>query len=864
MTLQKVGGEFLVNTQTANDQRAPTITGLPNGGFVVSWYDESRTLGDASGASIKAQVFDAGGAKVGTEFLVNTQTEYFQSAPTITGLANGGFVVSWQDLSGTLGDPYGSSIKAQIFGAGGAKIGAEFLVNTKTFESQFDPTITGLANGGFVVSWQDYGGTPGESSYWIVKAQVFDGSGAKIGSEFLVNTQTASDKRAPTIAGLANGGFVVSWTDTSGTLGDTSGSSVKAQIFGAGGAKIGAEFLVNTQTANNQSVPTITGLANGGFVVSWEDHSGTLSDASGFSIKAQIFGADGARMGGEFLVNTQTANDQYVPTITGLANGGFVVSWTDGSGTLGDSSASSIKAQVFDAGGAKIGGEFLVNTQTVLAQYLPTITGLANGGFVVSWYDYGGTLGDASGTSVKAQIFALEEDPANHAPVITSDGGGDSAAISLAEDGLAVTTVAAEDVDSDARTYAISGGADAGLFGINAATGALAFLVEPDFEAPADFGGDNIYEVIVSASDGFKSDTQALTVTVTDVIHGNIVNGTEADDIINTKRAPPGQPKATALDDLIYGLGGKDVIDGGAGADQMRGGLGDDKFTIDNAGDQAIEAFNEGNDQVSASVTFTLGDNVENLTLTGTIAIDGTGNSLANKLTGNAAANTLTGNDGADQLKGMAGNDVLWGGAGADNLDGGAGADEMHGGADNDSYTVDDLGDAVIEAAGEGTDTVKAAVSFVLGANIEKLTLTGSANIDGTGNDLANSIKGNAGNNVLTGGGGKDTLTGGLGADTFVFGPPLTSAADKIIDFEHGVDHICIQLSDYGFSPGSLPPDRLASSSFATLYGAQFFYDATRKTLYWDPDGALWNHSPVAVATFHAAPNLTAEDFVII
>ena len=118
---------------------------------------------------------------------------------------------------------------------------------------------------------------------------------------------------------------------------------------------VGSEFLVNTQTAGGQSNPTITGLTNGGFVVSWADFSSTLGDSSDASIKAQVFAADGTKVGSEFLVNTQTANQQYLPTITGLRNGGFVVTWQDLSGTLGDSRDYSCKAQVFGADGIKVG-----------------------------------------------------------------------------------------------------------------------------------------------------------------------------------------------------------------------------------------------------------------------------------------------------------------------------------------------------------------------------------------------------------------------------------------------------------------------------------------------------------------------------
>jgi len=198
----------------------------------------------------------------------------------------------------------------------------------------------------------------------------------------------------------------------------------------------------------------------------------------------------------------------------------------------------------------------------------------------------------------------------------------------------------------------------------------------------------------------------------------------------------------------LIGLAGNDTLDGGAGVDSLVGGLGNDLYIIDNIGDVVVEAAASGTDTVQSSLTYTLATNFENLTLTGTTAINGTGNTDANYLLGNSAANTLLGLDGNDTL------------------DGGAGIDSLVGGIGNDLYVVDNLADVVVETAASGTDTVQSSVTWTLGAYVENLTLTGVGAINGTGNTDNNSITGNGGNNLLSGGVGNDSLDGGAGNDT--------------------------------------------------------------------------------------------------
>jgi hypothetical protein len=141
--------------------------------------------------------------------------------------------------------------------------------------------------------------------------------------------------------------------------------------------------------------------------------------------------------------------------------------------------------------------------------------------------------------------------------------------------------------------------------------------------------------------------------------------------------------------DVLSGGSGDDTLDGGAGADKMHGGLGDDVFIADNASDQVVEAPDSGTDVVQTSVTYSLANvsNVENLVLTGSAAIDGTGNGLVNTINGNSAANSISGGAGADYIVAASGADTVSGGNGADSIFGGNGNDPLNGNGGDDRIT---------------------------------------------------------------------------------------------------------------------------------------------------------------------------------
>ena len=239
--------------------------------------------------------------------------------------------------------------------------------------------------------------------------------------------------------------------------------------------------------------------------------------------------------------------------------------------------------------------------------------------------------------------------------------------------------------------------------------------------------------------------------------------------------------KAGTGNDDLTGGDGNDTLNGGTGADLLIGGKGNDTYVVDNVGDVIAESLNSGIDTVESSITWILRANLENLTLQGTTAINGTGNNLNNIITGNTGNNTLNGGLGNDTLIGGLGNDSLIGGAG------------------NDSYYVDSTADIITESVGQGLDSVfSTAATYTLSANVENLTLEGTTAINGTGNTLNNIITGNTADNVLTGGTGADTLIGGAGNDSYY----VDNTADIITEnLNEGTDTVFSSAATYTLTP---------------------------------------------------------------
>jgi Ca2+-binding RTX toxin-like protein len=334
-----------------------------------------------------------------------------------------------------------------------------------------------------------------------------------------------------------------------------------------------------------------------------------------------------------------------------------------------------------------------------------------------------------SGSLNATDTFALSIQNVNDAPTVAAPIADQTAA----EDSaftltLPGTTFADEDaIHADVLTY------DATLANGSPLPTWLSFNpTTRTFSGTPGVGDSGTLQIAVAATDsGNLSVSDQFALVISGPLPITIV-GTAGNDILTGGR---GDDTLTGLagNDTLTGGEGHDLLDGGTGTDTIAGGTGNDTYIVDVSGDVVTELTNEGTDTVQSAITYTLGANVENLTLTGAANLNGTGNALDNILAGNSGINVLTG------------------------------------GAGNDTYIVG-AGDTVVEQAGGGIDTVQSAVAWTLSLNVENLTLTGTANINGTGSSGNNVLTGNSGNNTLDSGSGNDTVDGGAGNDSLLGG----------------------------------------------------------------------------------------------
>ena len=582
-----IGGEFRVNTYTTNVQQYSWIAALAGGGYVVTWSSIGQDGGDYG---IYGQRYTAAGAADGSEFRVNTYTNGPQLASSAAALAGGGFVITWTSAGP---DDSGFGVYGQRYTSAGAADGSEFRINTFIVGDQGIPTVAGLAGGGFVVTWTSLGQ---DGSGQGVYGQRFTAAGAADGSEFRINAVTAADQIFPSIAALTDGGFVVTWSSVGQ---DGSSYGVYGQRYTSAGAADGSEFRVNAVTAGNQVHSSIAAMADGGFVVTWSSDG---QDGSGSGIYGQRYTAAGAADGGEFRVNTFTTGNQFHSSVAALADGGFVVTWSsDGQ----DGSGSGIYGQRYTAAGVADGNEFLLNETTSGSQSQFTwprqgVTQLAGGQLVATWHGNG--TGDADG--VFARQFSLVP---NIAPMADLNGAGTGidAAASWTEGGggaLLAPAIAISDADNANLTGAtvtigtgfvagdllrmsggLSGTTASGItFSYNAGTGVMTLsgtASVADYQAA-------LATLSFKSSNNDPGTARDITVVVNDgaassaVAHINLAVTATNDAPINGVSGPQLGNVGRSIDFAVANGNGLTVSDADAGAGIVRVKLATDSATM--------------------------------------------------------------------------------------------------------------------------------------------------------------------------------------------------------------------------------------------------------------------------------------------
>ena len=768
--IYKLGGETLVNNQYAlGSHMKPVITALKNGGWVVTWQYRSST---SSEWDVYQQSYDREGRPGPINLLpVNTSTSDDQYAPTVAALDDGGWVVTWMDSASGLPDIYQARFSAN--GVLDTKVKGN-LVNSVTTGYQIDSSVAGLADGGWVVTWSSLNQVSGTSSNDIFQ-QRYDKYGNAVappaGSDGSVNTYTSYSQEKSKVAALSTGGWVVAWQSNDyGT-----NNNIRARVFTDGA---GSSVIAVATGDSSETDAAVTALKNGRFVVTWR------SEGQGIYLK--IFDNTGAAKTAAIQVYAST-NEQTKSSVTMLADGSFLVTWAEA-----DGSGAGIYQRHFGADGTALSARSRVNTTTADAQDLPQVTALpANPqdpgdiGWVVTWQS---ANQDGLSYGVYQQQFKATSSNVFVGGALSDTIGG---------------TTGADTLNGGEGADKLTGGA-----------GDDTYYVDDPNDIVVELPGEGT-DTVISSANSYVLAANVEILRAADGMNGITLVGNDlANSIVGSNGGDMLSGGSGSANDTLVGGLGNDMLDGGAGADSLVGGAGDDMYFIDGGSDVIVEGQNEGSDTIVTGLNYTLaaGAYVENLLGSGSVGLKLQGNEFDNAITGTTA------------------NDTLTGGLGHDTLDGSIGTDSLVGGAGDDTYRMFDKNDVVVELANQGTDTIVVSFDYTLagGAYVENLSGAGSVGLKLQGNEFDNAVTGTTANDTLTGGLGHDTLDGGTGVDSLVGGAGddtyyVDNTGDTVVEATGGGNDTIITGASYTLGAGvSVETLRSTASTAVQLQGNEF------------------------------------------
>ena len=750
-----------------------------------------------------------------TDFTANTNLTGTQNDPVITQLANGNVLISWVDLDNTAGSAGGSAtgtdVIGRIFDPLGNAVTGEIRLNVfYNADDEQDPEITALANGGFMVVYED-NGTDNNIGYQTYSAAgvlvnggniLDDAVGGAVPNSPAVASATLTTAMTAYVVNNADGSedvFVRSYNPDLNTQG-----AAAQKLFGFVGAGENVGGIGLTALSNNNFALAI-GNRNAGddqIILNILDSAGAtvnsatispgvelnaveiagltggnvaivFSNVTSGTIVAAVYSSTAVQVRNSFQVSNLTGS-QNGPSICALADGGFVVVWDDDTN-------SDIRGQRFDSTGLSVGSEFIIDTSGT--QSAPSVVGLADGRFQITWLEDG---------DIRSEIYDGRDAP-NNPGVYTPDQW--------------VVGTVGDDVFTPAGNAEITHGWD-GNDVITESGGTRQYY--------GDAGDDTIIVVSTINSDlhdggSGSGDTISWSAVAETGATFDLLAGTAADTSANVEVMVNFEHlNGTNNRDIILGTNGVNILQGNGGNDDLFGLVG------------------------------------------------------ADELYGGNGLDYLSGGSEADYLSGGADKDVFFGGAGIDTLVGGGGDDEFY-------ISATDLSDIVNEVAGGGNDRIFASVSYALGATSEVETIGTDSNvgvvaINLTGSDLANTVVGNNGSNILDGRGGNDLIYGLGGVDYFTFSsvPNGATNIDTIADFVSADDLIFLDNPAFvGMAAGFLAASGFLSGAgltSAATAAQRVIHNSTTGDLYYDQDG-LGGLASVRFANIGAGTAVFNYDF---